>query len=33
MQFDEIVKYAVWIIFLGIALIGLYFLLKRVGVL
>ena len=33
MSFDEIMKYVLWIIFIGIALIGLYSLLKNIGVL
>lgn len=33
MNLDEILKYAIWIIFFGLALVGIYFLLKRAGVL
>ncbi len=33
MNLDEMLKYIIWVIFFGIALIGLYFLLKKAGVL
>jgi hypothetical protein len=33
MSFDEVIKYLIWIIFFGIVLTGLYFTLKRLGVL
>jgi len=32
MSFDEVMKYLIWIIFFGIALVGLYFALKKIGV-
>jgi len=32
MTFDELTKYIIWIVFFGIALMALYFLLKRLGV-
>jgi hypothetical protein len=32
MNLDELLKYAVWIIFFGIALVGVYFLLRRIGI-
>jgi hypothetical protein len=32
MNLDEMIKYIIWIIFIGIALVGLYFLLKKTGV-
>jgi hypothetical protein len=33
MSFDEVIKYLIWIIFFGIVLIGLFFMLKKAGVL
>lgn len=33
MDLDEMLKYAVWIIFFAVALTGIYLLLKRVGAL
>lgn len=33
MNLDEMIKYIIWIVFLGIALVGLYFLLKNAGIL
>ena len=33
MTFDEMIKYLIWIIFFGIALTGLFFMLKKAGVL
>lgn len=33
MSLDEMIKYLIWIIFFGIVLVGLYFMLKKVGVL
>ena len=32
MNLDELIKYIIWIVFFALALGGLYFLLKRVGV-
>jgi len=32
MSLDEIIKYLIWVVFFGIALVGVYFLLKRLGV-
>jgi hypothetical protein len=32
MNLDALIKYVVWIIFFGVALAGLYFLLKTLGV-
>lgn len=32
MSFDEMIKYLIWIVFLGIALTGLFFMLKKAGV-
>jgi hypothetical protein len=32
MDFDTLIKYLIWIVFFGIALAGVYFLLKRLGV-
>lgn len=32
MNLDAVIKYLIWIIFFGVALVGLYFLLKRLGV-
>jgi len=31
MNFDKIVKYIIWIVIFGIALVGIYFLFKRLG--
>jgi hypothetical protein len=33
MSFDEMIKYLIWIIFFGIVLTGLFFMLKKAGVL
>jgi hypothetical protein len=33
MNFDEMIKYLIWIIFFGIVLTGLFFMLKKAGVL
>jgi hypothetical protein len=33
MNIDEMIKYLIWIIFFGVALTGLFFMLKRTGVL
>jgi len=33
MSFDEMIKYIIWVIFFGIVLIGLYFALRKLGVL
>jgi len=33
MSFDDLIKYLIWIIFFGIVLVGLFFMLKRLGVL
>lgn len=32
MDLEEFIKYVVWVIFFAVALIGVYFLLKRLGV-
>ena len=32
MQLEEFIKYAVWIIFFAVALFGLYFMLKKFGI-
>jgi len=32
MNLDALIKYVVWIIFFGVALAGLYFLLRALGV-
>jgi len=33
MNLDELVKYIIWIVFFGLALTGLYFMFKKIGVL
>lgn len=33
MSFDEIIKYLIWIFFLGIVLTGIFFMLKKNGIL
>ena len=33
MSFDEVIKYLIWIFFLGIALTGIFFTLKKIGIL
>jgi hypothetical protein len=33
MDLDEIIKYVIWIIFFAVALVGIYSLLRRFGVL
>jgi hypothetical protein len=33
MSFDEMIKYLIWIVFFGIVLTGLFFMLKKLGVL
>jgi len=33
MSFDDLIKYLIWIIFFGIVLTGLFFMLKKLGVL
>lgn len=33
MNLDELIKYLIWIVFFAIALFGIYFLLKRIGIL
>jgi hypothetical protein len=33
MNFDELIKYIIWIAFFAIAVAGLYFSLKKIGVL
>lgn len=33
MDLDELLKYLIWIVFFAVALIGLYFLLKSLGIL
>jgi hypothetical protein len=32
MSLDEMIKYLIWIVFFGLALAGLFFMLKRLGV-
>lgn len=32
MDLDDLIKYITWIVFFAIALVGLYFLLKKLGV-
>jgi len=32
MNLDEIIKYLIWVVFFGIALVGVYALLKKLGV-
>jgi len=32
MSFDDLIKYLTWIIFFGVALAGIYFLLRNLGV-
>jgi len=32
MDLEEFIKYAVWVIFFAVALLGVYLLLKRLGV-
>jgi len=32
MNLDNLIKYLMWIIFFGVALAGLYFMLKKLGV-
>jgi hypothetical protein len=32
MDLDEIMKYVIWIIFFAVVLVGLYLLLKRLGI-
>ncbi len=32
MSFDEVIKYLIWIIFFGIAIVGVIALLKKMGV-
>jgi len=31
MNLDNLIKYLIWIVFFGIALVGVYFMLKRFG--
>jgi len=31
MNFDDLIKYLIWIVFFSVALAGLYFMLKRFG--
>jgi len=31
MNFDDVIKYLIWIVFFSVALAGLYFMLKRFG--
>ena len=33
MNLDDLMKYLIWIVFLAMALAGIYFMLKKVGVL
>jgi hypothetical protein len=32
MSFDEVIKYLIWIFFIGIALTGIFFMLKKAGI-
>jgi len=32
MNLDSLIKYLMWIVFFGLALTGLYFMLKKVGI-
>jgi len=32
MNLDSLLKYLIWIVFFGIALAGLYFMLRKIGV-
>ena len=32
MGIEDLIKYLIWIIFFGVALVGLYFLLRNLGV-
>ena len=32
MELDEVIKYLIWIVFFGVAIAGIYFMLKRLGV-
>ena len=32
MNIDNLMKYLMWIVFFGVALAGLYFMLKKIGV-
>ena len=32
MNLDNLIKYLIWIVFFGVALAGLYFMLKKLGV-
>ncbi len=32
MNLDVLMKYLIWIVFFGIALVGIYFLFKRLGI-
>ncbi len=32
MNLDNLIKYLIWIVFFGVALAGIYFLLKKLGV-
>ena len=32
MNFDALIKYIIWIVFFGLALAGIYYLLKNLGV-
>lgn len=33
MSFDEMVKYLIWVVFFALVLVGLYFALKKLGIL
>jgi len=33
MSFDEMVKYLIWVVFFMLVLVGLYFALKKLGIL
>jgi len=32
MNLEDLIKYLIWVIFFGVALIGVYFLLKKMGI-
>jgi len=33
MDLDEMIKYIIWIVFFALAAVGLYFMLKQIGIL
>ena len=32
MDLEEFIKYGIWVVFFAVALLGIYFLLKRLGI-